>query len=79
MHHINQLQPKGADENYKNALFNCGPAVVAMLARDHGKMKDLNDAELISQLGSGLVTDKGATPEGLAQMMERARGRPHRG
>ncbi len=72
MHHINQLRPKGADENYKNALFNCGPAVVAMLARGHGKMKDMSDAELVSQLGSGIVTDKGSTSEGIAQMMERA-------
>jgi hypothetical protein len=72
MHHISQLNPKGADENYKNALFNCGPAVVAMLARGHGKMKDMTDAQLVTELGKGVVTDKGSTPEGIAQMMERA-------
>lgn len=72
MHHINQLNPKGADEDYKNALFNCGPAVVAMMARGHGKMKDLSDAQLVQQLGQGVVTEKGTTPEGIAQMMERA-------
>jgi hypothetical protein len=72
MHHINQLNPKGADQDYKNALFNCGPAVVAMLAKSSGKFGDMTDAQLVSQLGNGVVTDKGTTPEGIAQMMERA-------
>ncbi|HVG58539.1 MAG TPA: papain-like cysteine protease family protein [Hyalangium sp.] len=71
-HHINQLTPKGADENYKNALFNCGPAVIAMLAKSSGNFKDMTDAQLVSELGSGLVTDKGTTSEGITKMMERA-------
>ncbi|HEX8702697.1 MAG TPA: hypothetical protein VF815_27935 [Myxococcaceae bacterium] len=72
IHHINQLQPDGADKNYANGLFNCGPAVVAMAARSLGKLDHLNDAQLVQQLGQGVVTRKGTSPEGIAQMMERA-------
>jgi hypothetical protein len=72
MHHINQLRPKGADKDYANGPFNCGPAVVAMLARQFGKAGHLNDAQLVSELGKGLVTRDGTSPEGIAQMMERA-------
>lgn len=72
MHHINQLRPEGADKDYANGAYNCAPAVVAMLARGHGKMDDLNDAQLVQQLGQGIVTREGTTPEGVAQMMARA-------
>jgi hypothetical protein len=72
IHHINQLHPDGADKNYANGPFNCGPAVVAMLARGHGKLSHLNDAQLVQQLGQGVVTRDGTSPEGIAQMMERA-------
>ena len=71
-HHINQLKPEGADKNYANGLFNCGPAVVAMAARGLGRLGHLNDAQLVSQLGQGVVTAQGSSPEGIAQMMERA-------
>lgn len=72
IHHINQLRPEGADKNYVNGAFNCGPAVVAMMARGHGRMDDLNDAQLVQQLGQGIVSREGTTPEGIAQMMARA-------
>ena len=72
IHHINQLRPEGADKNYANGPFNCGPAVVAMLARSGGKLDHLNDAQLVQQLGQGVVTEKGSSPEGIAQMMARA-------
>jgi Peptidase C39 family len=72
MNHINQLNPKGADQDYKNALLNCGPAVVAMLAKSSGKFGDMSDAQLVSQLGNGVVTEKGTDSEGIAKMMERA-------
>lgn len=70
--HINQLQPQGADRNYVNGAYNCAPAVVAMLARSKGKMSHLNDAQLITELGKGLVTKDGTTPEGVARMLGRA-------
>lgn len=72
IHHINQLRPEGADKNYANGPFNCGPAVVAMLARSAGKLGHLNDAQLVSELGKGVVTEKGSSPEGIATMMARA-------
>ncbi|KFE70520.1 C39 family peptidase [Hyalangium minutum] len=70
--HINQLHPRGADQNYVNGAYNCAPAVVAMLARGHGKLGDLNDAQLIQALGQDIVTEKGTDPQGVAQMLERA-------
>jgi hypothetical protein len=72
MHHINQLRPQGADKDYANGAFNCGPAVVAMVARGWGHMGHLNDAQLVQQLGQGVVTRQGTSPEGIARMMERA-------
>jgi len=70
--HINQLHPRGADQNYVNGAYNCAPTVVAMLARGHGKLGDLNDAQLIQQLGQDIVTQKGTDPQGVARMLERA-------
>jgi hypothetical protein len=70
--HINQLRPKGASSTaYVNGPYNCAPAVVAMVARAWGKQGPLSDAELINKLGKGLVTSKGTTPEGVAQMLGR--------
>ena len=66
IHHINQLRPEGAGKDYANGPFNCGPAVVAMLARSAGKLGHLNDAQLVSELGKGVVTEKGSSPEGIA-------------
>jgi hypothetical protein len=55
-----------------NGAYNCAPAVVAMLARGHGKLGDLNDAQLIQRLGQDIVTQKGTDPQGVARMLERA-------
>jgi hypothetical protein len=70
--HINQLRPNGAEASYVNAAYNCAPAVVAMLARGAGKQSELSDAQLINQLGQGLVTANGTTPQSLAVMLGRA-------
>jgi hypothetical protein len=43
-----------------------------MAARGLGRMGHLNDAQLVQQLGKGLVTREGTSPEGIARMMERA-------
>lgn len=70
--HINQLRPKGASSShYVNGPYNCAPAVVAMVARSWGKQGQLSDAQLINSLGKGVVTSKGTTPEGVAQMLGR--------
>src|SRR5689334_8736215 len=68
---INQLRPRGADKDYVNGAYNCAPAVVAMLARGAGRMGDLTDAQLISQLGKDIVTPEGTDPEGVARMLAR--------
>jgi hypothetical protein len=68
---VNQLHPRGAEQaNYKNGLYNCGPAVAAMVARGLGTMDHLSDAELIKQLGSGLTTQKGTSVENMGKMLE---------
>jgi len=72
MPHINQLRPNGAGKDYVNGAYNCGPAVVAMLARGHGKMDGISDAKLIQQLGKDIVTQDGADAEGLTRMLKRA-------
>ncbi|HYH95466.1 C39 family peptidase [Hyalangium sp.] len=70
--HINQVHPRGADQNYVNGAYNCAPTVVAMLARGHGAHSDLTDAQLISQLGQDIVTREGTDAQGVTQMLERA-------
>ncbi|HYH98645.1 C39 family peptidase [Hyalangium sp.] len=70
--HVQQLQPRGAEQGYANGAYNCAPAVVAMLARGAGKKSELSDAQLITELGKGLVTQDGSTPQGLARMLARA-------
>ncbi|KFE70519.1 cysteine peptidase family C39 domain-containing protein [Hyalangium minutum] len=70
--HINQLRPNGAGKDYANGAYNCGPAVVAMLARGHGNMSGISDAKLIQQLGKGLVTKDGVDADGIAKMLKRA-------
>jgi len=70
--HINQLHPRGADQKYVNGAYNCAPTVVAMLARGHGKMGDLNDAALVQALGQDIVTQKGTDAQGVTRMLERA-------
>jgi hypothetical protein len=69
--YVNQLNPKGAAQaDYKNGLYNCGPAVAAMVARGLGTMDHLSDAELIKQLGSGLTTEKGTSVQNMGKMLE---------
>jgi len=70
--HINQLRPNGAGKDYVNGAYNCGPAVVAMLARGAGRMDGVSDAKLIQQLGKGIVTPDGVDADGLTRMLKRA-------
>jgi hypothetical protein len=69
--HINQLSPEGAGRGYDGSK-DCAPAVVAMLARAAGTGGNLSDAELIKELGQGLVGPDGTEPKDLPQMLERA-------
>jgi hypothetical protein len=69
--HINQLNPAGAGPGFDGAK-DCAPAVVAMLARAAGTGGNLSDAELIKELGQGLVGPDGTEPKDLPQMLERA-------
>jgi hypothetical protein len=70
--HINQFRPKGKDEHYRNGAFNCAPAVVAMVARGWGKAAKMNDAQLIRNLGHGIVDRNGTTARGVGKMLGRA-------
>ncbi|HYV48133.1 MAG TPA: papain-like cysteine protease family protein [Myxococcaceae bacterium] len=68
---IGQMNPAGADKNYTNASQNCGPAVMAMIAREHGLGKGMDDADLISSLGKvGQTNANGTTGNGLIAMAD---------
>jgi hypothetical protein len=69
--HINQFDPKGKDASYRNGAFNCAPAVVAMVARGWGKAGTMNDAQLIRNLGHGIVDKNGTTARGVGRMLGR--------
>lgn len=59
---IDQNNPAGADQSYTNGRLNCGPAVMAMVARSLGMGNDLSDAQLIDKLGKiGLTNDQTGT------------------
>src|SRR5205823_6475302 len=63
---IPQDNPVGAGLGYKNGEENCGPTVMAMIAREHGVGGNLNDADLITSLGKTGHTDaNGTTGNGL--------------
>jgi peptidase C39-like protein len=66
---ISQMDPNGVDKSYQNAAENCGPAVMAMLAREHGKGLGTDDADLITKLGQiGQTNGNGTTGNGLIAM-----------
>jgi len=68
---IGQMNPAGADKNYTNAAENCGPAVMAMVAREHGLGKGMTDADLISSLGKvGQTGANGTTGNGMIAMAD---------
>jgi hypothetical protein len=69
--HINQLRPDGANEGYVNGASFCGPAVVAMLARGANRGGSMSDARLIQELGQGLVSRNGTSPQDMVRMLER--------
>jgi hypothetical protein len=69
---IGQMKPTGADASYKNADQNCGPAVMAMIARERGMGKGMDDADLITELGKVGQTDgTGTTGNGLIAMADK--------
>jgi hypothetical protein len=68
--HIQQLRPEGAGRHYVGGARFCGPAVVAMLARGAG-MDRQTDARFIQDLSAGIVSRNGASPQGIAKMLER--------
>lgn len=69
--HIQQLRPDGANAGYVDGASFCGPAVVAMLARGANRARGLSDARLIQELGQGLVSRNGSSPQDLVKMLER--------
>jgi hypothetical protein len=69
--HINQMAPRGKDSHYTNGAFNCAPAVVAMVARGWGHASHMNDAQLVRNLGHGIVDQNGTSVRGVGQMLER--------
>ena len=70
--HVNQIWPNGADASYVNGPYNCGASVVAMVARGHGKKPNMTDAQLITHLAQGNTSEKGSTPDDVANMLKRA-------
>jgi len=69
--HISQYTPAGADAKYTNADQNCGPAIMAMIARSQGKGAGMTDAQLINELGKVGHTDAtGTSGNGLIAMAD---------
>ena len=69
--YINQLNPAGKDAAYTNADQNCGPAVMAMIAKSRGLGGNLDDADLIMALGKTGQTDAtGTSGNGLIAMAD---------
>jgi hypothetical protein len=68
--YINQLSPAGADGSYTNGAMNCGPAAMAMLARDLGYGAGMTDAQLINHLGGigGTNSTEGTNVNGIVAM-----------
>jgi hypothetical protein len=69
---ISQYSPDGADANYKNGDQNCGPAVLAMIAKANGlKPAGMTDAQLVSlQMAKAGTTAAGTTGNGLIAALE---------
>jgi peptidase C39-like protein len=58
--YISQYNPAGKDANYTNGAENCGPAVLAMIAKSRGQTGGLTDAQLVSKMQA----DAGTTADG---------------
>lgn len=56
---VDQIHPDGADGTYDGSM-NCGPAVLAGIAKGHGESNGLRDADLVNLL----VEVAGTTEEG---------------
>jgi hypothetical protein len=68
---ISQYTPNGADANYRNGDANCGPTVMAMIARGYNQGGNITDAQLINRLGDIGGTDHtGTSGNGLIAMAE---------
>jgi hypothetical protein len=70
--HVDQYNPIGKDGvPYTNGDANCGPAVMAMIAKATGQDGGLTDAALINKLGEiGGTTAKGTTGNGMIAIAE---------
>jgi len=63
---VGQEHPVGENANYRNGPENCGPAVLAMLARLRRLYPNLSDADLIMLLARlAGTTDHGTTGNGM--------------
>jgi len=63
---VGQEHPVGENANYRNGPENCGPAVLAMLARLRKLYPNLSDADLIMLLAKlAGTTDHGTTGNGM--------------
>ena len=59
---VDQYNPVGKDGSYLNGDMNCGPALLASIAKSRGQTGGLTDAQLITQLGK----TAGTTAEGTS-------------
>ena len=62
---VSQISPDGADQFYDGTM-NCGPAVLAGIAKAHGETGGLRDADLINLLAEVAgTTEVGTTGNGM--------------
>jgi len=62
---VDQIHPDGADEAYDGTM-NCGPAVLAGIAKGHGESNGLRDADLVVLLSEVAgTTEEGTNGYGM--------------
>src|SRR5215470_14240362 len=67
---VSQIQPAGASGSYDGSM-NCGPAVLAGIAKGHGLAGVLSDADLIEELvGVAGTTSMGTTGNGMIAALD---------
>lgn len=68
---ISQYDPAGKDANYLNGAENCGPAVLAMVAKSRGQTDGLTDAQLVTKMMNvAKTTGDGTSGNGMIDGLE---------
>lgn len=68
---VDQYNPIGKDANYVNGDANCGPALLASIAKAKGQDGGLTDAQLVNKLGAiAGTTGEGTSGNGMIDALQ---------